>query len=90
MIKSLQKEDYYLSLMRVAHCFFVRGEILCGVDKNTSSDSKIFRKLEKENIGKWLTLTGKESQGNTRKKLSRAYHLIVSIFSLFLFIFGLN
>ena len=33
MIKFLQKGDYYLSLMRVAHCFFVRVEIICGVDQ---------------------------------------------------------
>ena len=33
MIKFSQQGDYYLSLMRVAHCFFVRMEIVCGVDE---------------------------------------------------------
>ena len=43
------------------------------------------RKLEK-NIVNWLTLTGKQKERNTRKKLSRTYHLIMSIFSLFDFV----
>ena len=35
MIKLFQKRDYYLSLMKVAHCIFVRVEITCGVDEKT-------------------------------------------------------
>ena len=33
MIKFLQKSDYYLSLLRVAHCVFLRVEITCGVNE---------------------------------------------------------
>ena len=33
MIKFLQKGDYYLSLIRVAHCFFMGVEITCGFDE---------------------------------------------------------
>ena len=54
--------------------------------KNTSSDSQLFYKLEKNNIVKSLTLTGKETQRNKRKKRSRTYHLIMSVFSLFDFV----
>ena len=33
MIKFLQKGDYYLSLLTVAHCFFTRVEITWGVNE---------------------------------------------------------
>ena len=87
MIKFLQKGDYDLSLMRVAHCFFLRVEIIWGVDEKLLVSQSIFSyKLEKKNIVKCLTLTAKETQLNTRKKVSRTYHLIMSIFPLFHFV----
>ena len=50
--------------------------------KNNWSYSQLSCKLER-NIVKRLTLTRKQTERNTRKKLSRSYHLIMSIFSLF-------
>ena len=54
--------------------------------KNTSSHSQLCYKLEKKNIVKCLTITGKETQRNTPKKLSTTCHVITSIFSLFNFV----
>ena len=54
--------------------------------KNSSSHSRISYKLEKKNIVKGLILTGKETQRNSRKKVSTTYHLIMSIFSLCYFV----
>ena len=54
--------------------------------KNTSSHSRLSYKLKKK-IVKFLTVTGKETQRNTRRKLSRTYHLIMSIFSFVHFVF---
>ena len=53
--------------------------------KNTSSHGQPFCKVER-NIAMCLTLIWKETQRNTPKKLSRTYHLIMSIFSLFHFV----
>ena len=33
MTMVLQKDDYYLSLITVAHCFFLRVQITCGANK---------------------------------------------------------
>ena len=67
--------------------FFLRvWRLHAKLTKNTSSHSQLSYKLEKKNIVKWLTLTGKETKRNTRKKLSRSNHLMMSIFSLFRFI----
>ena len=85
MIKFLQKGDYYLLLLTVECCFFYAWSLHGELTKNTSSLSQLSYKLEKD-IVKLLTLTGKETQRNTRKKLSRTYHLIMSIFSLFYFV----
>ena len=52
--------------------------------KNNWSHSQRSFNLER-NIVKRLTLTGKQTKRNIRKKLSRNYHRITSIFSLFHF-----
>ena len=62
--------------------------------KNNSSHSEISCNLER-NIVKCLTLTGKQIERNTRKKLSTTYHLIMSIFIFVSFcrfheMFGVN
>ena len=86
MIKFLQEGNYYLLLMRVAHCFFSRVEIICGVDEKHFLSWSTFLYARKKVIVNWLTITGKETERNTRKKLSRSYHMIMSIFSLFHFV----
>ena len=62
--------------------------------KNKSSYGQLCYQIER-NIVKRPTLTGKQTERNTRKNLSKNYHLIMSIFSLFNFVssikfFGLN
>ena len=52
--------------------------------KNNSCHSILSYNLER-NIVKRLTLTGKQTERITRKKLSTTYHMIMSIFSLFHF-----
>ena len=47
--------------------------------KNNSSHSELSYNLE-GNIVKGVTLTGKQTERNTRKKLSTTYHVIMSIF----------
>ena len=70
MIKFLQKGDYYLSLMRVAHCFLVRVEITCRVDeKKTSSYSQLSYKLEKKKHSRETYLNWK---GNTKELTEKA------------------
>ena len=55
--------------------------------KNNWSHSQLSYKIERNIMNsKWLTLTGKQAQRNTPKKLSRSYHLIMSIFSSFHFV----
>ena len=51
--------------------------------KNTSPHSQLFIRLKKKEHCKVSYFNWK---GNTRKKLSRFYHLIMSIFSLFHFV----
>ena len=48
--------------------------------KNTLSRSQLSYRLEKKIIVMWFTLNGKKTR-NTRKKLSRTYHLIMFISS---------
>ena len=55
------------------------------LSKNSSCHSHLSYKVER-NIVKRFTLTGKQTERNTRKKFSRTYHLIMSIFSLFHFV----
>ena len=57
--------------------------------KNNWSYSQLSGKLER-NIVKRLTLTRKQTERNTRKKLPRSYHLIMSIFSSFHFVAVMN
>ena len=71
-IKFSQKGDYYQSL------------IICGVDENTSSNNQLSYKLEKQNC-KVSYLNWKGNTKNKRKKVSRTYHLVMSIFRLFHF-----
>ena len=56
-----------------------------GLTKNTLSHSQLSCKLEKKVVN-GLTLNRKETKRNTRKKISRTYHLIMSIFSLVHFV----
>ena len=83
MIKFLQKGDFYLSLLTVAHYFFYASKLHAELRKKNSSHSHSSYKLER-NIVKLITFTGKQTKKNTRKKHSRSYHLIImmSIFSL--------
>ena len=53
--------------------------------KNNSYHSQLFYNLERD-IVKCVALTGKQTERNTRIKLSTIYHGIMSIFSLFHFI----
>ena len=53
--------------------------------KNNSYHSQVSYNLER-NIVNLLTLTGKQTERSTRKKLSTSYHLIMSLLSLFLFV----
>ena len=58
----LQKHDYYLSFLAVAHGFFMRVEIACGFSKKTIRlIVNFFYNLER-NVVKWLTLTGKQTE----------------------------
>ena len=52
--------------------------------KDNSSRSQLYYKLKK--IVKRFTLTGKQTERNKRKKLSRTYLLIKSIFFFFHFV----
>ena len=58
--------------------------------KNTSSHNRLSYKLEKQNVVKRLNITGKETQRNTRKKLSKTCHVITFIFSLFHFVVSMK
>ena len=53
--------------------------------KNYWSHSQLSCNLER-NIVKLLILTGKQTERNTRRKLSTTYSLIMSIFSSFHFV----
>ena len=53
--------------------------------KNNSCESQLSYNLER-NIVKRLTLTGKQTERITQRKLSTMYHVIMSIFSLFHFV----
>ena len=53
--------------------------------KNNSSHSQSSYNLERNRV-KRLTLTGKQTERNTRKKLSTTCYLIMSIFSLLHFV----
>ena len=70
------------------HCWqrqtvFYAWRLHVELTKNNWSHSQLSYKLGR-NILKWLTLTAKQKETNTRSKLSRSYHLIMSIFSLFI------
>ena len=53
--------------------------------KNNSYHSQLSDNLER-NIVNLLTLTGKQTERNTQRRLSTTYQLIMSIFSLFHFV----
>ena len=53
--------------------------------KNNMYRSKLSYNLQR-NIVNLLTLTGKQTERNTQRKLSTTYQLIMSIFSLFHFV----
>ena len=53
--------------------------------KNNSYHSQLSDNLER-NIVNLLTLTGKQTERNTQRKLSTTYQLIMSIFPLFHFV----
>ena len=53
--------------------------------KNNLCHSQLSYNLER-NIVKWVTITAKQTERITQKNLSKIYHLIMSIFSLFHFV----
>ena len=53
--------------------------------KNNSYHSQLSDNLKRDLV-KLLTLTGKQRERNTQRKLSTTYQLIMSIFSLFHFV----
>ena len=55
------------------------------ITKNNSCHSQLSYSLKRK-IVKWLTLSGKETERITEKKLSTIYHLKMSIFFLFHFV----
>ena len=46
----LQKGEYYLSLLTVAHCIFMRVKITCGVNKKKVRLIVNFLIIEKETL----------------------------------------
>ena len=63
MIKFLQKGDYYLSMMRVAHCFFVRVEIICGDEEKHFVSKPAFLEARKKKHYKVTNLYWKGNRG---------------------------
>ena len=69
MTKVFQKSGYYLSLLTVEHCIFMRVEITCGVnEKQFVTYGQLSYNLERNNVVTYLNWKANRKK-NTVKNL---------------------
>ena len=87
MLKFLQKGGYYLLLPTVAHSFFMRVDITCGVGEKQFVSKPASLQARKNHCKvTYLNWKANRKEHTEDLKLSATYHLIMSIFSLFHFV----